>query len=225
MFHTRLFRRLIWFAVSILPILPLALAACSGSATPQLIGSYPKGGESRATYPSAPANLLVVYNAYLELEVSNVDSAADRAIQAACDRGGYLVSSQAWYQGDRKYATLTLAVPVAQFESTKKALLRLGTLITENTSSDLVSTGSGATDWNTFSNVTVQLRAAPAALEFPSLPSIGWNPVRTFEQAFGVFASIFTFLVDIVIWIAVIVGPFVLMGFGARSLLRRLRRP
>jgi uncharacterized protein DUF4349 len=220
MFHTRLFRRLIVFAVS---ILPLALAACSGSATPQLIGSYPKGASQ--TYVPPPANLVVVYNAYLELAVSNVDSAADQAIQAAYDRGGYLVSSQTWYQDDRKYTTLTLAIPVAQFESTKKALLRLGALITENTSGELVNAGPGATDWNTFSNVTVQLRSTPAAVELPSLPSLGWNPMRTFEQAFGIFASIFTFLVDIVIWLAVIVGPFVLMGFGARSLLRRLRRP
>ncbi len=212
-----------WLITLVVAAGALTLAACSGSATPQLIGSYPKGASP--TYVPPPANLLVVYNAYLELEVSNVDSAADRAIQAAYDRGGYLVSSQTWYQGDRKYTTLTLAVPVAQFESTKKALLRLGTLITQSTSGQLVNTGSGATGWNTFSNVTVQLRAAPAALELPSVPSIGWNPMRTFEQAFGVFASIFAFLIDIVIWVAVIVGPFVLMGFGARSLLRRLRRP
>ena len=222
MFHPHLFRRLIWFAAS---ILPLALAACSGSATPQLIGSYPKDAGSSPTYPPPPANLLVVYNAYLELEVSNTDSASDRAIQAAYDRGGYVISSQSWHQGDRKYTTLTLAVPVAQFASTKKALLRLGTLITENTSGELVSASSGATDWNTFSNVTVQLRSTPAALELPSLPSTGWNPMRTFEQAFGIFAAIFTFLIDAVIWVAVVVGPFVLMGYGARSLLRRLRRP
>ncbi len=214
-----------WLITLVVAAGPLALAACSGSATPQLIGSYPKGGESRATYPPPPANLLVVYNAYLELEVSNVDSAADRATQAAYDRGGYLVSSQAWYQGNRKYITLTLAIPVAQFESTKKALLRLGALITENTSGQPVNTGSGATDWNTFSNITVQLRSTPAAVELPSLPSTGWNPAHTFEQAFGIFAAIFTFLIDAVIWVAVVVGPFVLMGYGARSLLRRIRRP
>jgi len=221
MFHAHLFRRLIWVAAFILPLAP---AACSGSATPQLIGSYPKGGESSATYPPPPANLLVVYNAYLELEVSNVDSAADRAIQAAYDRGGYLVGLQAWYQGNRKYATLTLAVPVGQFESTKKALLRLGTLISESFSGDLVSTGYGSDHWNTFSNITVQLRPA-ASLTLPSLPSTGWNPARTFEQAFGIFAAIFTSLIDVVIWVAVVVGPFVLVGLGARALIRRLRRP
>jgi len=219
MFHPRLFRRLISFAAS---ILPLALAACSGSATPQLIGSYPKDAGSSPTYPPPPAGLLVVYNAYLELEASNVDSASDRAIQAAYDRGGYLVSSQSWYQGERKYTTLTLAVPVAQFESTRKALLRLGTLISETTYGELVSTHSGVTDWTTFSNITVQLRPA-TSVALPSLPSRGWNPAHTFEQAFGIFAAIFTFLIDAVIWVAVVVGPFVLMGLGARALMRQWR--
>jgi hypothetical protein len=200
----------------------LALAACSGSSTPQLIGSHPKGASP--TYAPPPADLLVVYNAYLELEVSNVDSAADRATQAAYDRGGYLVSSQSWYQGERKYTTLSLAVPVAQFESAKKALLRLGALISETTSGELVSAGSGASEWDTFSNITVQLRPAPG-VTLPSLPSTGWNPARTFERAFGVFASIFTFLVDVVIWATVVVGPFALMGMGARALARRLKRP
>jgi hypothetical protein len=87
-----------------------------------------------------------------------------------------------------------------------------------------VSTRSGVTDWNTFSNITVQLRPA-TSVALPSLPSRGWNPAHTFEQAFGVFASIFIFLVDFGIWIAVIVGPFILMGLGARALVRRLRRP
>jgi hypothetical protein len=209
-----------WLAL--LVVAALALAACSGSSTPQLIGSHPKGASP--TYAPPPANLLVVYSAYLELEVSNVDSAADRATQAAYDHGGYLVSSQSWYQGDRKYTTLTLAAPVAQFESAKRALLRLGALVGESTSGELISADSGASEWNTFSNITVQLRPAPG-IALPSLPSTGWNPARTFERAFGVFASIFTFLADVVIWVTVIAGPFVLVGWGARALVRRLRRP
>ena len=213
-----------WLITLVVAAGALTLAACSGGATPQLIGSYPKGGESSATYPPPPANLLVVYNAYLELEVSNVDSAADRAIQTAYDHSGYLVSSQSWYQGERKYTALTLAVSAAQFESTHKALLRLGSLVSENLSGDLVSTGYGADHWNTFSNLTVQLRPA-ASMRLPSLPSTGWNPARTFEQAFGISAAIFTFLIDVVIWVAVVVGPFVLVGLGARALIRRMRRP
>jgi hypothetical protein len=219
MIRSRTSRWLIWLATC---ALFLALAACSESSTPQLIGSQPKGASP--TYAPPPANLLVVYNAYLELEVPNVDSAADRATQAAYDRGGYLVSSQSWYVGDRKTTTLTLAVPVAQFESAKRALLRLGSLTSESTSGELVSAGSGGAEWNTFSNITVQLHSAPG-VALPSLPSTGWNPARTFERAFGVFASIFTFLVDVVIWAAVIIGPFVLAGWGARALVRRLRKP
>jgi hypothetical protein len=40
-----------------------------------------------------------------------------------------------------------------------------------------------------------------------------------------VFASIFTVLIDVVIWVLVVVGPFVLMGLGLRWLIRRIRRP
>lgn len=219
MFHTRSFYGLVLCAVC-----ALALAACSGSATPQLIGSYPKGASP--TYAPPPENLLVVYDDYLELEVSNTDTAADRATRLASDYGGYLVSSQSWYQGGRKYTTLTLAVPVAQFEATRKALLRLGTLVSENVSGDLISTRYGADGWNTrvASNITVQLSPAFSVVTLPSLPATGWNPARTFEQAFGVFASVFTFIVDLLIWVVVIVGPFVLMGLGVRAVVRRMRR-
>lgn len=209
-------RAFCWLILLLLVVLP----AC-GSRTPQLIGSYPKAASP--TYPPPPANLLLVYNAYWELEVSNVDSAAQRAAQIAYDRGGYLASSQAWYQGDEKYATLTLAVPAAQFDSARQALLGLGTLKSESVSGSLVNAGSGANGWNTFSNITLQLRQAPPAFRLPSFPTFGWSPARTFAQAFGVFASMFAFLVDILIWAAVVIGPFVLMGLGLRALLRRVR--
>ena len=211
-----------WF-LWIVPLAALTLVACGSGSTPQLIGSYPKG--AGPTYAPPPENLLVVYNASLELEVYDTDSAARRATQLAYDRGGYLVSSQSWYQNDRQYATLTLAVPVAQFEAARQALLGLGTLISENVSGDLVRTRYGADSWNTFSNITVQLRPTAAVVSLPSLPASGWSLARTFERAFGVFASIFTFLVDIVIWVVVVVGPFVLMALGVRAMIRRLRRP
>jgi hypothetical protein len=209
---------------SFILLLALALTACGGNATPQLIGSYPRTSDSGASTTSAgaPTNTLVVYNAYLELEVANTDSAADRAEQVAYDYGGYLVSSQSWYQDDQKYATLTLAVPAARFNSAREALLRLGTLKSESVSGDLVSTGDGSNGWNTYSHITVQLRPAPPAISLPSIAP-GWNPAETFRNAFSVFASIFTFLVDVVIWTAVVAGPFVLMGLGLRTLARRWR--
>jgi hypothetical protein len=204
-------------------LIAIALTACGGRATPQLIGSYPRSSDTSAFSSSegAPMNTLVVYNAYLELEVANTDAAADRAGQVAYDYGGYLVSSQSWYQGDEKHATLTLAVPVARFDSAREALLRLGTLKSESVSGDLVSTGDGSNGWNTYSHITVQLRPTPPAISLPSIAPGWWNPVQTFRNAFDVFASIFTFLVDIVIWIVVVIGPFVLMGLGLRAIFRR----
>ncbi len=197
----------------------LAITACGGSATPQLIGAYPKGSGESSTYAPPPSNLLVVYAAYLDLEVANTDWAAERATELAYNSGGYLVSSQSWYQDSRKHTTLTLAVPVAQFESVRQALLGLGKLQHESVSGDLV----GAGGWNTFSNITLQLHPARPVVTLPALPSFGWSPARTFESAFGVFAALFTFLVDVVIWVAVVVGPFVLMGLGVRALWRRFR--
>ena len=215
MFYTRFhFHRLI-------VLLTLGLAACSG-AGPQLISTYPKE-TGPATYAPPPANLLVVYNAYMELEVSNPDVTAEQATRLVYDHSGYLVSSDSWYSDGRKCTTLTLAVPAAQFDSVHNALLNLGKLVREEISGDRVNAGSGADSWTTFSNITLQLRPASGG-SYISLPSFGWNPARTFEQAFAVFASIFTCLVDIVIWVVVIIGPFVLMGWGAMALVKRARR-
>lgn len=50
-----------------------------------------------------------------------------------------------------------------------------------------------------------------------------WDPAETFRAAFGVFLKLFQLLVDALIWIAVVAGPFVLMGVGAVVILRRVR--
>ncbi len=214
-----------FFQLAIL-VAALVLAACAGSATPQLIGSYPQGADTGVSESwSAPTSALVVYTSYMEIETSDTDWAAERAKQYAYDHGGYLASSQSWYRDGRRHYTLTLAVPVARFESLRGDLLSLGALVNESVSGDLEPIDSGENGWNTYSHITVQLRPAAASISFPSVTPGGWNPARTFEQAFGVFASVFTFLVDAAIWAAVVVGPFVLMGLGIRTLVRKWRKP
>jgi hypothetical protein len=213
-----MFRRL--FPLILLTITSI-LAACGGGATPQLIGAYPRGSETGA-YPSsegAPMNTLVVYNAYLELEVYDVDSAAERAKQLAYDYGGYLASSQSWYQGGQPYATLTLAVPVARYDDLRASLLRLGTLTHESTSGELINTYDGSNGWNTFSNITVQLR--PASV-----------PNRAVEAASNWIADVVAFVFRLatgLFWIAVVVAPPFFMVVGVVSALRwlinRFRRP
>lgn len=213
-----MFRRLL----PLLLIITCVLTACGGSATPQLIGSYPRGSEAGAAYTSsegAPMNTLVVYNAYLELEVYDVDSAARQAKQLAYDYGGYLVSSQSWYQGDERYATLTLAVPVARFDSAREALLRLGTFTHESTSGDLINTNDGSDGWNTFSNITVQLR--PASI-----------PGRAVDAAANWISGIVSFIFQVttaLFWAGLFLAPpfFMVVGFVStlRWIVARLRRP
>ena len=194
--------------------LALGLAACTASgATPQLIGAYPKT-------TSAPPPPNIVYNSNLTLEVYDTASAADRVIQIAYDYGGYLTDSEMWSVGNDQYFTLTLAVPAAQFSGVREAILKLGALTNETVSGDW--TYSGRLD--EYSTLTVGLRPARPSLPRPAPFNLGWNPASTFARAFGVFASIFTFLVDAVIWVTVVAGPFVLMGLGLRAVVQRLRR-
>lgn len=200
--------------------LGLALAACSGTG-PQLIGTYPKDAHS-TTYAPPPSGLRVTYTAYMELEVADLDADAKEAAVLAEVNGGYLVSANSWYSDGQKNTTLTLAVPAAQFDATHAGLLRLGRLVREDISSDRAHPGGQADEGGLFSGFTVQLHAARGFQWH--WPAWSWNPAHTAEQAFGVFASIFTGLADLVIWGLVVVGPFGLMAWGAISLVKRARK-
>jgi len=72
------------------------------------------------------ANRLIVKNADLQLTVQSTDVAIDRLTQVVGDVGGYIISSRVWYQSwldkEYKYASLTLGVPVDQFESAMRRL-------------------------------------------------------------------------------------------------------
>ena len=206
--------------------LALTLAACSANG-PQLIGAQPKQiGSSGYTSPPAWP---IIYNAYMEMEVADVDASVRVAAQIARDYGGYLASGQpvddgSWGAGawHAEWATVTLAVSAAQFDGAHNALLGLGRLIREDISGRPLGSAPDEDLSAALSNITVHFQPAPHATWRP-WPSIGWNPARTLEQASAWFVSIFTFLADIVIWLVAVGGPFVLMGWGAAALLRRLR--
>jgi Domain of unknown function (DUF4349) len=69
---------------------------------------------------------MIVKNADVRLMVKDTDVAIDRATQVVGDAGGYIVSSRVWYQdyygNSLKYATITVGIPVDEFE---RALIRL----------------------------------------------------------------------------------------------------
>jgi hypothetical protein len=188
------------------------LAACSKVNRPEQIAIYPKE-DPIAIYRHFP-EISVTYNATLDMEVSNVERATERVKGIAFEHGGYLVSIQSWFRDGEKHSTVILAVPPYQFDHTRDEILRLGRLNGEWISSELDSHGYEPGD--KFAQITIYLHPREFPLPEVSLPK--WRPVQTFQRALGVFASIFGFLLDIVIWIVVVAGPFVLIGFGAVKL-------
>jgi hypothetical protein len=195
-------------------LLAVLLAACSSSAGPEQIATYPNEAPI-AVAPRYPDST-VVYNATLDLEVSNVERAAERAKEIAFEQNGYLVSSQSWYQDGEKHMNLVLSVPAVRFDDTREALLRLGSVVGEWISSELTNNQGDYRE--TYSQITLYLHPKTSAFPQISLPE--WRPIRTFENAWKVFISIFSFLLDIVIWITVVTGPFVLIGWGIKRLIQ-----
>jgi len=90
------------------------------------------------------SNRMIVKNADVRLMVKDTDEAIDRATQIVGDAGGYIISSRVWYQdyygNNLKYATISVGIPVDEFE---RALVRLRDLavrvVDENASGDDVT--------------------------------------------------------------------------------------
>jgi len=80
-----------------------------------------------------PANRMVIKDAEMELLVRDTDQALANVTQMASDFGGYLISSQTWYDGGFKYATMRLAVPSASFETALNNLRILGSQVLRET--------------------------------------------------------------------------------------------
>jgi len=91
------------------------------------------------------SNRMIVKNADVRLTVKDTDVAIDRATQVIADAGGYIVSSRVWYQdyygNNLKYATVTVGIPVDQFE---RVLIRLRDLAVRVV--DESATGDDVTD-------------------------------------------------------------------------------
>ncbi|NPV78027.1 MAG: hypothetical protein HPY59_16825 [Anaerolineae bacterium] len=197
----------------------IGLTACSPAAAgPRLIAAAQ--ATPIAVYPTQAVPLLhtvTVYNLTLELEVNDVQAAAAEAIRLNTSYGGALVTSQSWFEGKRSVVFLEFAVPDGQSARLHTALLQLGRTTGEN----YATYAHDCLTCQPFSHISLYLRSANRLL--PALPASGWNPERTLQASWRVFTAIFGFLVDVIIWVAVVVGPFALAGWGIAALVRRLR--
>jgi hypothetical protein len=208
----------------LLILIALLIGGCVTSSAPEMIAAFPSGDgpHSSPLEGVPPPPLHFVYNADLTLQVGNTASSARKAESQAIKHSGYLVNSQAWRVSGDEHITLVLAVPVVNFEDLLESLRRLGTVKSERISGEWVSTGYGSDPWAVYSRITLQLRPKPSA--WTSLQIGSWNPGSTFQHALNVFITIFGFIVDILIWILVVVGPFLLFAWGTYALFKRLRR-
>lgn len=97
--------------------------------------AYPASAPiSGAGAPSA-AGRMVIKDAQISVLVADTDRAIERIHSLAADYGGYLISSESWYEGEYKSANMSLAVPVLEFENVLNHLRGLGEKVLTETAS------------------------------------------------------------------------------------------
>jgi len=95
---------------------------------------------ANAPRQAAGVDRKVIKNAEVNVLVEDSDIAIDRLTQVVGDAGGYIVSSRVWYQTHRdgenyKYASITLGIPVDQFEVTMRRVRGLAIRVTDENAS------------------------------------------------------------------------------------------
>ena len=201
---------------SIFVFLVFLLTSCAASAGPVQVAAFPRLTPI-AKFPPDP----ILYRTYIEILVSDVDRAAETAAYRASANNGYLVSSNSWYTDGRKVISMELAVPTYNFENLRRDLLSLGQVVNESLSGQPANP-SPPDNLVGYSQITLQLNPTGYYLPPPVEPP-GWHPLRTLQSAFSVFLSIFGFLTDILIWVVVVAGPFLLVGLGIGLIIRKRR--
>jgi hypothetical protein len=206
----------------LLALSALILTACASSDSPRRIAAFPAGDgpDVEERFLPLPDRDRIIYNADMELEVSDPDAAAGRVKDLADEFGGYLVSSSAWRQDGDRYYRLVIAVPAVYFEQLHDRYLDLGKLKRESVWGD--PPPYGLSGMHNYSTITLQLLPKPGA--WPEVQIGAWDPGRTFQQAFTVFLTIFGFVMDILIWLVVVAGPPVLLGYLVWWIIRAMRR-
>jgi len=95
---------------------------------------------ANAPRQAAAVDRKIIKNAEVNVLVEDSDIAIDRLTQVVGDAGGYIVSSRVWYQAHRdgenyKYASITLGIPVDQFEVTMRRVRGLAIQVTDENAS------------------------------------------------------------------------------------------
>jgi hypothetical protein len=120
----------------------MATAAPEPAAAPEDDSVLDTSGGSGLAAPTIPrAERMIIKNAELELLVADTDVALDSVTVIAADYSAYIISSHTWFEGEFKYATVRLGVPVAEFENVLRRLRGLAVKIQSE-----VASGEDVTD-------------------------------------------------------------------------------
>ena len=203
----------------VLFVFMLLLCGCSASGRDaKLVAAFPQGER----YPNAAAMCAQTgypgdaCHAYMVISTLEPLRVAGRAEDLVESYRGYRVDGQPYSCSTGKGYTLVLAVPGEHFEVVLKSLRRLGRVEYETTWRE---GPPGYRDG--WARVVLELR--PSARAAWPRPENNWNPVTTFLSALRVAFLIFRVLVDVLIWVLVVAGPFAFVWLGLRALQRRLR--
>jgi len=112
----------------------MVTAAPSGPGAVE-VASSEKSGLGAISASPYRANRLIIKNGEMSLLVANTDRAVDQVTDIAVNSGGYVVSSRTWFDGEFKFATLTMGVPVDQFEAVQRQLRAIAVTVLSDTAS------------------------------------------------------------------------------------------
>jgi hypothetical protein len=149
---------------------------------------------------------------WYSLLVAQPEHAAYAVVQAVQASGGYVFEQFEHYEKGERHVVIEANVPTNRLKSFEASFAGIGNL--SGSSSSAFHSG----EYMTQVRVTLSPKIPPAGY----VEIRGWRPGKTFEAALGVLGSILRVLVDFLIWLGVLIGPFVVLGYIIRyALIRR----
>ena len=98
-------------------------------------GAVSQSGVSDVSVSPYRTSQMIIKNGEMNLLVADVDVALDRATAIAVELGGYLLNGKSWMQDGWKYSSLTVGVPVDQFETAQRRMRALAVQVLNDTAS------------------------------------------------------------------------------------------
>ncbi len=268
---------------------PAPAKAPAPTQVPAAAGKSAEANTTGSVSPYYSETRKIIKNGEMNLLVADTDRGLDQVTSIAADSGGYVISSQTTVKSGFKYATLTIGVPVEQFEAVQRQLRSLAIQVLSDTASgkdvtdeytDIqsrlanleatqarireflarantveealkvnaqlteiegqIAQAKGRLNYlggrSAFSTILVNLepqRPTPTPTLTPTptptpTPAI-WQPGETVRAATGTLSALLRGFGDLLIWLVIVVLPFVIvLGLLIAFivwLLRKLRRP